>query len=78
MKKQPHKLYYHMTIGQKPVELEDGVFVWNTNSDDFPNIRVDICTCDNIFTAIRLRDILRYSLKRDIQIEEVEVDNYDE
>ena len=76
MKKQ-YKLYYHTANLSSLKPSEDGKFVWSGNVNAFRVLRVDVCTCDNIYTAQVLRDIIRDSLKQEVQIEEVEVDCYE-
>lgn len=75
MKKQ-YKLYYNTTFIQNPIEreYEKDELIWVSTLHAFKYQRIDVCTCDNIYTARVLRDIIHDSLKQDVQIEEVEVD----
>lgn len=74
MKKQ-YKLYYRTIIGEpRPLTFDKEMFCWRGHVNDFRSQRIDVCTCDNIYTAQVLRDIIHDSLKQDVLIEEVEVD----
>lgn len=79
MKKQ-YKLYYNTTFIQNPatpIKSEGGMLIWECDLHGFRVHRVDVCTCDNIYTARVLRDIIHDNLKQEVQIEEVEVVDYE-
>lgn len=74
MKKQ-YILYYRTLIGEpRPLTFDKEMICWRGYADDFRCQTIKVCTCDNIYTAQVLRDIIHDSLKQDVQIKEVEVD----
>lgn len=78
MKKQ-YKLYYYTTFspdfGIEIVKSDIGVCKLRGG---FRVTRVDVCTCDNIYTAKMLCNIIDDSLNLTVRIEEVEDEDYEE
>ena len=74
MKKQ-YKLYYYTTFSPDVgVEIVKSNIGFCELRGAFRVHRIDVCTCDNIYTAKMLCNIIDDSLNLEVRIEEVEVD----
>lgn len=74
MKKQ-YKLYHNIIDFEDHSQQNGGKIIIENQPHNFRIVRFDVCTCDDLYVALELSNIIHDRKDLNILIEEVEVDD---